>query len=330
MDWLTAFSFPTTFEAYSALANQIWYSMPFRLACMLLLVACTIWVIAKIYSGDLQNAERGPIAIRRHSATSIPSDTIIVPRTLVPLSMDGVQATCTFMYVYDGHKSKRQHAKLLTRQMRLSVSAYNLRPLTDMAKGNEVPDVNTEELFWPVLDIDTETPTLGYATSDRAQEHVKVCQILERWSGDDALQLVSLGEGVMNDVRQARQDFMDQRVRALRASKTGSFFDRIRHAGAAQRRPGAVGNYYLKFQFSNDPSFVLMKHPDRDVRMTAWLTVLTSLFALAMELFPLQPTPPPGIAGAAAAPIDQTIQQNRPARVRPIPKSLSAPSKPEA
>jgi hypothetical protein len=34
---------------------------------------------------------------------------------------------------------------------------------------------------------------------------------------------------------------------------------------------------------------VLTRHPDRDVRMTAWLTVLTSVFALIMELFPLQP-----------------------------------------
>jgi hypothetical protein len=124
----------------------------------------------------------------------------------------------------------------------------------------------------------------------------------------------------MNDVRQARTDFITERVEALRASKSKNVFKRMKHAGAASRRPGAVGNYYLKFQFSNDPGFVLMKHPDRDVRMTAWLTVLTSLFALAMELFPLNAPPPPGIAGATAAPIDRAIQDNtaRPPRVRPL------------
>ena len=91
----------------------------------------------------------------------------------------------------------------------------------------------------------------------------------------------------------------------------------MRFSGAAARRPGAVGNYYLKFQFSNDPGFVLTKHPDRDVRMTAWLTVLTSLFALAMELFPLEARMPPGVAGVAAAPIDNAIQDRSGARVRP-------------
>jgi hypothetical protein len=305
-------------DEFVRICTLIWYSMPFRLFCLVLFVACTIWVIGKIYSGDLQNAERGPLAIRRHSAASIPSDTIVLPRSLVPLSMDGVQARCTFMYVYDGQRGKRQHAKLLTRQMRLSVSPSALRSLTEMAKGNEVPDVGTEEVFWPILDIESETPTEGYATPDRARDYALTNRILERWSGDDALQLISLSEAVSNDVRQAREDFISQRIADLRASKSKSLFQRMKHAGAATRRPGAVGNYYIKFQFSNDPGFVLMKHPDRDVRMTAWLTVLTSLFALAMEMFPLQTTPPPGVAGAVAAPIDGAVQDGIAPRPRPV------------
>lgn len=305
MDWGSAFTGFAESEGwvrFAELCTAIWYSTPFRLACLILLVLCTIWVIAKVYSGDLQNAERGPVAMRRHSASSIPSDTIIVPRSLIPLSMDGVQAQCTFLYVYDGYRGKRQHAKLFTRQMRLSVSASVLRPLTDMAKGNEVPDVGTEEVYWPILDIETEAPTEGYATFDRAQEHARACKILERWSGDDALQLISLSEQVLRDVRDARDEFMSDRIAALRASKSGNWLKRLGHTNAAKKRPGAVGNYYLKFQFSNDPGFVLTRHPDRDVRMTAWLTVLTSLFALVMELFPLQamPVPAPGVAEATS------------------------------
>lgn len=324
MDWTEikhALSAPEWWSDFVRLCTAIWYSTPFRFFVLGLFVLCTIWVIGKIYSGDLQNAERGPIAIRRHSSSSIPSDTIVVPRSLVPLSMDGVQARCTFIYVYDGQKGKRQHTQLLTKHMRLSVSASALRNLTDVARGNEVPDVGTEEVFWPILDIETEAPTVGQATPDRAREYAVTNRILERWSGDDSLQLISLSEPVMNDVRQAREDFIQRRVAELRASKSRSVFSRMKHAGAAKRRPGAVGNYYLKFQFSNDPGFVLMKHPDRDVRMTAWLTVLTSLFALAMELFPLDAHPPAGAAGAAAAPVDRAIQDNvrPPPRIRPPP-----------
>lgn len=315
------FGLPVWWPDFVTFCMIIWYSTPFRFFVLGVLVLSTIWVIGKIYSGDLQNAERGPVAIRRHSATSIPSDTIVIPRSLVPLSMDGVQARCTFMYVYEGQRGKRQHAKLLTRQMRLNVSANALRSLVDMAKGNEVPDVGTEEVAWPILDIETETPTQGYRTEDRARAHAEANRILERWSGDDSLQLISLSEAVMNDVRQARDDFITDRVAQLRASKSKNLWKRMRYAGAATRRPGAVGNYYLKFQFSNDPGFVLTKHPDRDVRMTAWLTVLTSLFAMAMELIPLQPTPPSGIAGVAAPTTDRAIQESGGgrARMRPIP-----------
>ena len=40
----------------------------------------------------------------------------------------------------------------------------------------------------------------------------------------------------------------------------------------------------VKFHFPIDPYFLLYKHPDRDVKMTAWLTILTSVFSLMSEL----------------------------------------------
>jgi len=269
------------------LCTQIYGSPLFRLACYLILVLVTIWAIAKIYGGELHNAERGPVAIRRHSSSAVPADTIVVPRSLIPLTMDGVHAKCTFYYVYEGHGRKRQHAKLLSREMRLSVSTYNLKALADTAKANEVPDVETRDVCWPTLDLEDEAPLLGEATPDRAKDYCVQNRILERWSGDDALQLISLNQEVMNDVRDARLEFMNDRIAKLQRARNGNFFARMGAHAAAQKRPGAVGNYFVRFQFSSDPAFVLSKHPDRDVRMTAWLTVLTSLFAIAMELFPL-------------------------------------------
>jgi len=44
--------------------------------------------------------------------------------------------------------------------------------------------------------------------------------------------------------------------------------------------------------------FVLTRHPDRDLKMTAWLTILTSMFALIMDWWPQGSAPfgivPPG------------------------------------
>jgi hypothetical protein len=298
------------------IANTVW----FRLFFYLVLVATTIWVIAQIYSGALQNAEIGPVAIRKHKGSpgSIPLDRVVVHRDLVDLSNDGVQARCTFYYVYEGYRGKRQHIPLATKQMQLGVSATKLSDkVLTIVRGNEIPDVKSEEVYWPALDPESAEPQLGESTPASAQEYARKNRILERWTGDDNLQLISVHESLLADIMDARAEFITERVQKLRAAKTGSWFARLSRSKWARLRPGAVGNYYIKFQFSNDPLFVLRKHPDRDVRMTAWLTVLTSLFAMAMELFPLQPPPPAGIAGAAAAPIDGTIQGGAPPRPRP-------------
>lgn len=47
--------------------------------------------------------------------------------------------------------------------------------------------------------------------------------------------------------------------------------------------PQALG-LAVKFHFPINPHFLLYRHPDTNVRTTAWLTVLTSVFALFMQL----------------------------------------------
>jgi hypothetical protein len=273
-------------ETCARIFDAIW----FRLMFYLVLVASTIWVIARIYSGSLQNAEIGPVAIRKHKGAIgfIPANHIVVHRDLVGLTNDGLQAHCTIYYVYEGHRGKKQHIPLVSRQMRLSVSATRLDRVLDTIRANEVPDVKTEEVYWPALDPESDDALQGTVTEENARDYARMNRVLERWTGDDNLQLISVHDGVLGDIRDAREEFIRERVKKLRDAKSGNWFARFGRSKWARLRPGAIGNYYIKFQFSNDPLFVLRRHPDRDVRMTAWLTLLTSLFALAMELFPLR------------------------------------------
>lgn len=270
----------------------VYYSMPFRLTCILVVVLATIWMIAKVYSGELQNAEKGPVAIRKHkgSVGTIPRNTVVVHRDLISLTMDGCHAKCTVMYVYEGFRNRRVHVPLVSKQIQLSVTPAKLSDkVLGITKANEVPsEVGTEEVYWPVLDVEIDNPVRGHATAEKATDYARQQRVLERWSGDDDLALISVHEDLYEEIVDARRDFIRKRVQRLRDSKTGNWLVRQFKKGAAKQRPGAVGNYYLKFQFSNDPLFVLGRHPDRDVRMTAWLTLLTSAFAILMEIFPLQ------------------------------------------
>jgi len=325
MDGLTSENASELWARVIELCTAIYYAPAFRLFVVVVLILATIWAIAKVYSGELQNAEKGPVAIRRHKGTvgSIPRDTLVVHRDLISLTMDGCHARCTIMYVYEGYKNKRVHVPLLSKQVQINVSPSKLSDkVQGIARANEVPDVKQEEVFWPVLDLESNQPVIGHRTAESAIEYAAQQHVLERWSGDDELSLISTHEDLLEEITSARDEFIRTRVARVRRSKEGSWLQRMLNRGAAKERPGAVGNYYLKFQFSNDPLFVLARHPDRDVRMTAWLTLLTSGFALLMEVFPLQPTIPPGIAGAAAAPIDSAIQDTSPRgpRIRPPPR----------
>jgi hypothetical protein len=53
--------------------------------------------------------------------------------------------------------------------------------------------------------------------------------------------------------------------------------------GTDLTKPERIG-LLVKFHFPINPYFLLYKHPDTNVKTTAWLTVLTSVFALFMQL----------------------------------------------
>jgi hypothetical protein len=309
-----------TLQNFVALCEIVYYSMPFRLICVIVFVLTTIWVIAKVYSGELQNAEKGPVAIRRHkgATTNANLDTIVVHRDLIGLTMDGVRAQCTFVYVFEGAKHKLVHVPLLKRSIQLSVSAVTLSDkVQGIVRANEISDVRTEEVYWPALDPDNENPISGAATPEMARDYAAQNKVLARWNGDLSLQLISVHQDLLEEVNEARNDYIEERVRKLREHKNGNWLQKLLTREAAKNRPGAIGNYYLKFQFSNDPIFVLRKHPDRDVRMTAWLTVLTSAFAIVLELFPLRVAPPAearltsAAATAASHRLEAARQQRR-------------------
>jgi hypothetical protein len=73
-----------------------------------------------------------------------------------------------------------------------------------------------------------------------------------------------------------------------------------RYASKSWVEPEATGATYLaRIHFPSNPLFLLFSHPDREVKATGWLTLLTSVFALlAQFLFsapdvPDRPAPPP-------------------------------------
>lgn len=267
--------------AVAILADPLW-----RLLGLSLVVAVTIWAIAQIYSGDLQNSERGPIAVRPHVTTRANHGGIVMPRDLgVPFNMDGVNAGVTFLYVYDDARGKRRKVKLTSRDLTLSIQPYRLGKVQNIIYGHEVPDVPQESVCYPQFNLDAAPETIG-KTAERAPQYVEENKLQEVWTDDDNAVLISVPKALHEELDAQRTAFITDHVAAWEKARDRGFFGRGRMRRLARRRPNVIGSYYLQFKFKADPLFVLFRHPDRDLKMTAWLTVLTSAFALLMDAWP--------------------------------------------
>lgn len=264
-----------------------WLANPWARAIGLsIIVYLTIRVIASVYSGDRQNSELGPIGIRPHTAQRLDRKTIVLPRKLMPMNMDGVSATLRIFYAYTDSRGKPCKQLVHTiPHSRLAVSPSNLNRVASTIYGHEVPDAATNDVCFPPVEMDA-VPSEMAATPDRAVDYVRLHKIVENWKEDDDAPLVSLHAEQHEEVADAREQYILESAKKVAAAREGRLLHRLLNGGAAKKRPNVIGSYYIKFEFSHDPLFVLTRHPDRELKMTAWLTVLTSMFALVMDAWP--------------------------------------------
>jgi hypothetical protein len=263
-----------------------------RTGVLLAVVYVTIRAIAAVYGGDIQNSKLGPIAIRPHQNRSLARDDIKLPKALLPMSVDGVRATAEIYYVYSdsrGHRRERLVHKIA--HGTINVAPTGLPPIQATYTGQEItPAIGglfTEDVLIPTPDLETPGDTI-LATPERVAEYVVERKVLEGWTEDDAATRISLHRDQIEMLASAREEFLVNAAQKLRKARNDGFWGRLAVRRLARQRPSVVGSYYVKFRLSRSPFFILTRHPDRDLKMTAWLTVLTSLFAMLMEAWPLR------------------------------------------
>lgn len=271
---------------YAATVGDILSNPWARAGGLSVIVYLTIRVIASVYSGDKQNSELGPVGIRPHTAQRLDRETIMLPRTLMPMNMDGVSAKLKVFYAFtDSRGKRRRHLVYQRPHARIAVSPVNLRAMSATVYGQEVPDLPTSDVCFPPVEMDR-IPAELPATPDRALDYVALHRIVENWHEDDNAMLISMHADEVERIRGDREDWIIEEAKKVRRAREGNILQRMFYKGIAARRPNVIGSYYLKLEFSHDPWFVLTRHPDRELKMTAWLTVLTSMFALVMDAWP--------------------------------------------
>lgn len=262
-----------------------------RAAGLLLIVWLTIMVIAAIYSGEKSGAELGPVAVRPHVSGRYNRTTVRVPHNLIAMNMDGVIATCKIIYAYTDARGKRRRQVVHTiTDATLSISPVTIPRVQSIIFGQEVPSVEREYVCFP-LELEEPLTTVTPALSDAA-EYAAAHNILERWREDDDAVVVSTHGDVLEQIADGKIEFIGDEVERLKSARQNWFARKLKFPGLYKKRPNVVGSYYLKFEYSRNPLFILTRHPDRELKMTAWLTVLTSVFALIMDAWPKAPATP--------------------------------------
>jgi hypothetical protein len=257
-----------------------------RAAGLILLVYVTIRVIAAVYSGEKNRAELGPVAIRPHISGRYDRKTVRVPHRLIEMGLDGVIADCKIFYAYTDTGGKRRRRLVHEiKDARLSVSPNKIVRGQDIIFGQEVPSVEREFVCFP-LEFEEPAETVPATPAD-ALEYAILHKILDAWREDDGAITITMHPETKEEVSDGKVAFIRDRVAAQKHAKA-DWLTRVSGIYARRRknRPNVVGSYYVQFEFSHNPFFVLTRHPDRDLKMTAWLTVLTSMFALVMDAWP--------------------------------------------
>lgn len=266
-----------------------------RAAGMLVLVWVTIYVIAFVYSGYLQNSDIGPVGLRPHIGKRLGEREIVFDRSVVPYQMDGVEAKCQFYYVYDDGDGKRQRVPLNDLDdVQLHIRPTALGVLQNNTHfGFEVGDprfanCESRDVMFPPFDIDPTPPNEIGRTPADVRSYVEENELIGKWTEDDNAPVISVGSTRLELVTGARIDHILDRAARLKKARDGNFLNRLGIKKSVKERSNVFGSFHLKLTFPNNPWFVLFRHPNRDLKMTAWLTILTSVFALAMDLWPIQ------------------------------------------
>jgi hypothetical protein len=219
----------------------------------------TLMILGDIYRGEIQNTLHRVRLIGNPTQDEHYRTSVQVPKRMVGSTLDGVFSNILIYYRYRDHRGR-----LKTKRLAGYRAKFRIRQTfaAATAVGHEADHQYTDDE--KVL-LAKELPDLE-APPHRDSEIVAMARSRVDY---------------INALWEARMARADNLYGKLDQSAVGRFFHGVRKAELVQ--PEKVG-LVMKFHFPINPYFLLYKHPETNVRSTAWLTVLTSLFAIFMQL----------------------------------------------
>lgn len=229
-------------------------------ACLLIVFALvTLMILGDIYRGEIQNTLHRVRLIGNPTNDATYKGSFQLPKRMVAPMMDGVFTNVIFYYRYRDYRGRIRTKRLTQDRARLRVrQAFTAATAVGHEHDHAYSDDEKISLAKELPDIEIAHAQLSEIV---AMARSKVDLINEQWAG--------------------RMAKADDSWSKLSRSKVRRFFARVKEEDL--KEPEKIG-LVVKFHFPINPYFLLYKHPESNVRSTAWLTVLTSLFAIFMQL----------------------------------------------
>lgn len=270
-----------TMETFAHLAPFAWALKLFALIAFILLM---VMVVALLYSGEVQNSEKGPISFV--SKSSLDDHAFHGPEPIITNNLDGKKAVCSVFFSYVDRRGRPRRKRLLRKSFQFK--KLNRSPQRD--KSAMVGFWNAarhDAIFSAIQDAEVIPDAPNLFSAGTAPPHESTPHIDEYFGREiQETRTVAVSVDTLSDLSRRHCQFLsDEFGKLQRIKRNRRGIRRLENRSEFTGLPNLTedGHYFVEMKFAIDPIFVLTEHPDGQVKTTAWLTVLTSVFALFMQ-----------------------------------------------
>jgi hypothetical protein len=254
-----------------------------RTLVLVLFIPGTLFTILLLYGGNVQNKNIGPLALRGLSNIQ---GTLQAPRTIVTSDLDAKKVRCTFHLQFLDRKGRPRMVQLARRtkfafklralNKRHSLEGSDIVGFWNMPNWSELHDALTE--YEVPFEVEDNNLLMRDVLDDPA-----IKQLLPKPPQGEVISMPIddwrvIAQSHKNELLMRLKTFGQFRRKWDKRRRTEGPDHKFANAAAYRNLPDLAqnANIYMRMHFSANP----LTHPDAQVKTTAWLTVLTSLFAL--------------------------------------------------
>lgn len=272
------------------------YQALLKFAGLLALVLLMVSVIGLLYSGDVQNAKLGPVSFRYRPNAQLSANTLLGPPTIISNALDQKRAQCTIIFSYKDKRNRSKTVKVWHGHVQLAQSKREARTAEPDDLISFWNRAHNDELDGRIEELNIRPSKGIFSLPPIAEDGRTIPAFIQDYykNENDDTTTIQAPEGIFKSISASYRIHVVELLNRFEGAKKrnqkvpwGKKDKNATEFAEYKQLPEFTedAHFYLEMRFSILPWTVLTSHPDGQVKTTAWLTVLTSIFAMVMQYF---------------------------------------------